>query len=140
MCRVSFHKSMVYNFMLSAAGPFWPSLFSGLDYWTGLLDWTTGLDYWTGLLDWTTGLDYWTGLLDWTTGLDYWTGLLDWTTGLDYWTGLLDWTTGLDHWTGLLDWTTGLTETASGGERNKTILRFTPPYRKAGLFSIALSM
>ena len=33
----------------------------------------TGLDYWTGLLDWTTGLDYWTGLLDWTTGLDYWT-------------------------------------------------------------------
>ena len=24
-----------------------PSLFSGLDYWTGLLDWTTGLDYWT---------------------------------------------------------------------------------------------
>ena len=114
MCRVSFHKSMVYNFMLSAAGPFWPSLFSGLDYWTGLLDWTTGLDYWNGLLDWTTGLDYWTGLLDWTTGLDYWTGLLD--------------------------WTTGLTETASGGERNKTILRFTPPYRKAGLFSIALSM
>ena len=57
-------------------------LFTGLDYWTGLLDWTTGLDYWTGLLDWTTGLDYWTGLLDWTTGLDYWTGLLDWTTGL----------------------------------------------------------
>jgi len=30
---------------------------------------TTGLDYWTGLSDWTTGLDYWTGLLDWTTGL-----------------------------------------------------------------------
>ena len=26
--------------------------FSGLDYWTGLLDWTTGLDYWIGLLDW----------------------------------------------------------------------------------------
>ena len=25
----------------------WPSLFSGLDYWTGLLDWTTGLNYWT---------------------------------------------------------------------------------------------
>ena len=23
--------------------PYWPSLFSGLDYWTGLLDWTTGL-------------------------------------------------------------------------------------------------
>ena len=96
-----------------------PSLFSGLDYWTGLLDWTTGLDYWTGLLDWTTGLDYWTGLLDWTTGLDYWTGLLDWTTGLDYWTGLLDWTTGLDYWTGLywtglLEWTTGLTKTLSG--------------------------
>ena len=22
---------------------------AGLDYWTGLLDWTTGLDYWTGL-------------------------------------------------------------------------------------------
>ena len=51
MCRVSFHKSMVYNFMLSAAGPFWPSLFSGL---------FSGLDNWTGLLDWTTGLDYWT--------------------------------------------------------------------------------
>ena len=24
-----------------------PSLFSGLDYWTGLLNWTTELDYWT---------------------------------------------------------------------------------------------
>jgi len=35
---------------------FQESLFTGLDYWTGLLDWTTGLDYWTGLLDWTTGL------------------------------------------------------------------------------------
>ena len=47
---------------------------------------------------------------------------------------------GVDYWTGLLDWTTGLTETASGGERNKSILRFTPPYRKAGLFSIAPSV
>ena len=26
-------------------------LFTGLDYWTGILDWTTGLEYWTGLLD-----------------------------------------------------------------------------------------
>jgi len=42
----------------------------------------TGLDYWTGLPDWTTILDYWTGLPDWTTRLDYWTGLPDWTTGL----------------------------------------------------------
>ena len=24
-------------------------VFTGLDYWTGLLDWTTGLDYWTDL-------------------------------------------------------------------------------------------
>ena len=47
---------------------------------------------------------------------------------------------GTRLWTGLLDWTTGLTETASGGERNKTILRFTPPYRKAGLLSITPSM
>ena len=23
------------------------SVITGLDYWTGLLDWTTGLDYWT---------------------------------------------------------------------------------------------
>ena len=68
----------------------WESTITGLDHWTGPLDWTTGLDYWTGLLDWTTGLDYWTGPLDWTTGLDYWTGPLDWTTGLDHWTGLLD--------------------------------------------------
>ena len=37
-------------------------LFSGLDYWTGILDWTTGLEYWTGLLDWNTGLDYWTDI------------------------------------------------------------------------------
>ena len=28
------------------------------------LDWT-GLDNWTGQLDWTIGLDSWTGLLDW---------------------------------------------------------------------------
>ena len=45
-------------------------------------------------MDWT-GLDSWTGQLDWTVGLDSWTGQLDWTVGLDSWTGLLDWT----HWT-----------------------------------------
>ena len=28
-----------------------------MDYWNGLLDWTTRLDYWTGLLD------YWTGII-----------------------------------------------------------------------------
>ena len=37
------------------------------------MDWT-GLDNWTGQLDWTIGLDSWTGQLDWTVGLDYWTG------------------------------------------------------------------
>ena len=41
------------------------------------MDWT-GLDSWTGQLDWTIGLDGWTGQLDWTVGLDSWTGLLDW--------------------------------------------------------------
>ena len=41
------------------------------------MDWT-GLDNWTGQLDWTVGLDNWTGQLDWTAGLDSWTGLLDW--------------------------------------------------------------
>ena len=30
----------------------WECLITGLDYWTGPLDWTTGLDHWTGLLDW----------------------------------------------------------------------------------------
>ena len=49
------------------------------------MDWT-GLDSWTGQLDWTVGLDYWTGQLDWAIELDSWTGLLDWTVGLDYWT------------------------------------------------------
>jgi len=55
----------------------WVGTITGLDYWTGLLDWTTGLDYWTGLLDWTTGFTQtakgWVQSLDWTTGLDYWT-------------------------------------------------------------------
>ena len=45
------------------------------------MDWT-GLDSWTGQLDWTVGLDNWTGQLDWTIGLDSWTGQLDWTIGL----------------------------------------------------------
>ena len=26
------------------------SVIAGLDYWTGLLDWTTGLDYWTDII------------------------------------------------------------------------------------------
>ena len=47
------------------------------------MDWT-GLDNWTGQLDWTVGLDSWTGQLDWTVGLDNWTGQLDWTIGLDF--------------------------------------------------------
>ena len=36
-----------------------------MDYWNGLLDWTTGMDYWNGLLEWTTGMDfnYHTGLI-----------------------------------------------------------------------------
>ena len=25
------------------------SLFSGMDYWNGLLEWTTGMDYWNAL-------------------------------------------------------------------------------------------
>ena len=33
-----------------------------MDYWNGLLEWTTGMDYWNGLLEWTTGMDYWTDL------------------------------------------------------------------------------
>ena len=41
-----------------------------MDYWNGLLEWTTtGMDYWNGLLEWTTGMDYWNGLLEWTTGM-----------------------------------------------------------------------
>ena len=36
------------------------SPFTGLEEWTGRVDWTTGLDYWTGLLDWNTGLENWT--------------------------------------------------------------------------------
>ena len=51
-------------------GQLWLSTKHGLDW--------TGLDSWTGQLDWTVGLDYWTGQLDWTVGLDSWTGLLDW--------------------------------------------------------------
>ena len=47
------------------------------------MDWT-GLDSWTGQLDWTVGLNNWTGQLDWTIGLDNWTGQLDWTIGLDF--------------------------------------------------------
>ena len=41
--------------------------------------WTGRLDH-SGIvqnMDWT-GLDSWTGQLDWTAGLDSWTGLLDW--------------------------------------------------------------
>ena len=34
------------------------------------MDWT-GLDSWTGQLDWTVGLDSWTGQLDWTIGLEF---------------------------------------------------------------------
>ena len=86
----------------------WLYTITGLDWWTGLVDWTGGLDWWTGLVDWTGGLDWWTGLVDWTGGLDWWTGLVDWTGGLDWWTGLVDWTGGLDWWTGLVDWTGGL--------------------------------
>ena len=34
------------------------------------MDWT-GLDSWTGQLDWTVGLDSRTGQLDWTIGLGF---------------------------------------------------------------------
>ena len=41
--------------------------FGRLNHSTGTvqnMDWT-GLDSWTGQLDWTIGLESWTGLLDW---------------------------------------------------------------------------
>ena len=59
-------------------------------------------------LDWTTGLDHWTGLLDWATGLTFdpknraYKALFNPQVGQCLFTGL-------DHWTGLLDWNTGLT-------------------------------
>ena len=51
-------------------------LITGLDYWTGTLDWTTRLTYFWffHILRWVytfTGLDYWAGTLDWTTGLTF---------------------------------------------------------------------
>ena len=57
------------------------------------LDWTTGLDHWTGLLDWATGLTFdpknraYKALFNPQVGSVY---SLDWTTGPDYWTGILD--------------------------------------------------
>ena len=77
----------------------------GLDY--VLMDWTSGLLYCFQSefvrVQLYGGLDWWTGLVDWTSGLDWWTGLVDWTSGLDWWTGLVDWTSGLEWWTGLVD-------------------------------------
>ena len=32
------------------------SAFSGLECWTGVLDWSAGLECWTGVLDWSAGL------------------------------------------------------------------------------------
>jgi hypothetical protein len=31
------------------------SAFSGLEYWNGLLEWSTGVEYWTAVLDWRAG-------------------------------------------------------------------------------------
>ena len=39
MCHNKFNRSILNRVFV----------FTGLDYWTGLLDWTTGLDYWTDL-------------------------------------------------------------------------------------------
>ena len=50
------------------------------------VDWTSGLDWMVDCMD--GGLDWWTGLVDWTGGLDWWTRLVDWT---GWWTGLVDW-------------------------------------------------
>ena len=40
------------------------SAFSGLECWTGVLDWSAGLECWTGVLDWSTGVES----LGWSTG------------------------------------------------------------------------
>jgi len=57
------------------------SLFAKSNFKSKGLDWRTGLEDWTGGLDWRTGLEDWTaGLGDWRTGeLEDWkTGGLDW--------------------------------------------------------------
>ena len=60
--------------------------FTGLDYWTGILDWTTGLttkgNFLVLLIDQSESVHIVSlnevvsnHCMDWTTGLDYWTGL-----------------------------------------------------------------
>ena len=47
--------------------------------WTGMDHWNTGMEYWNGILEWTTGMDHWN------TGMEYWNGLR--TGMMDYWKG-----------------------------------------------------
>jgi hypothetical protein len=35
--------------------PYGVSAFSGLEYWNGVLEWSTGVESWTGVLDWSAG-------------------------------------------------------------------------------------
>ena len=46
----------VHKFGGRLLSPDWTSELDGLDWWTGLVDWTSRLDWWTGLVDWTGGL------------------------------------------------------------------------------------
>jgi hypothetical protein len=31
------------------------SAFSGLEYWSGVLEWSAGMEHWNGVLDWSAG-------------------------------------------------------------------------------------
>jgi hypothetical protein len=39
------------------------SAFSGLEYWNGVLEWSTGMEYWTEVLDWSAGFLSFSGVI-----------------------------------------------------------------------------
>ena len=47
-----------------------------MEYWNGVLEWSTGMECWTGVLEWSAGLEYWTGVLEWSTGMECWSAHL----------------------------------------------------------------
>ena len=38
--------------------------FSGMEWWTGMLEWNGGLECWNGMVEWNGGMEWWNSLSD----------------------------------------------------------------------------
>ena len=51
--------------------------FSGMEWWTGMVEWNGGMEWWNGTVEWNGGMEWWNGMVEWNGGLEWWNGMVE---------------------------------------------------------------